>query len=300
MLPLHATTQTWVEHRCALGAITPAVAKAQGIELAAFADHTGRTRCCTDITRDDIEDWAKHLREPINPRGGYYASSTVVWKFNIVQVFFADLTQREQIPRNPCVGIRLPKRPKPKPSGLSPRQIEAVLRNAHSFRDKTIVKWMLLSGWRPSEVADMRVEHWDPEQQTIWVMRRKSRIEQQYWVVDEMHDTLTAWVTHGLDDPGHGPMWPSTRDGTPIRKDAIGDVWRKAARAAGVKLPPKSARHTFATAHARNGVRTNVLADLMGHADPSSSLVYTASEDYETFLALQDRAPLRAQREPSR
>ena len=287
-MALRATAHAWVDYRH--GSIEPTTAANQRAEIDAFAAFVGPDRTIESITIDDVQGWIRHLRTTPAPRArnGFYSDATVRFKANIVKAFLDWCCERDIIQWNPAQRVDLPRRPPPRPQALDRYQAEAVIDAAGGLRDRTIVKWMLLSGWRPSEIARMRVEHWNRANQTIWVRRSKSKMEQQFWVVGDLEDALAPWVDYGLYGVTSGPMWPSSRTGEAIKKDAIGDVWRKACKAAGYDFQPKQARHTFGTSVARAGHRTSVVADLMGHLDPSSSLQYTAADDAETYLALSN------------
>lgn len=85
-------------------------------------------------------------------------------------------------------------------------------------------------------------------------------------------------VLHGTP-PGPADALFVRRDGRPLDRGVLDRIVRGLASRAGVDLPPGAAahslRHHYGTTLALHGVHMALLSQLMGHADPKTSAIYT-------------------------
>jgi len=67
--------------------------------------------------------------------------------------------------------------------------------------------------------------------------------------------------------------------GAPMRPGAVEELFGRLSRDSGVKATPHTCRHTFATRLVRAGVDRDIIQELLGHASPMSTAIYTNSQE---------------------
>nr|WP_276617203.1 tyrosine-type recombinase/integrase [Nonomuraea zeae] len=78
--------------------------------------------------------------------------------------------------------------------------------------------------------------------------------------------------------------------GTAMRPDGVEELFERLSRDAGIKATPHTCRHTFATHLVRAGVDRDVVQELLGHASPMSTAIYTHADwsDLQAAVAAID------------
>jgi site-specific recombinase XerD len=80
--------------------------------------------------------------------------------------------------------------------------------------------------------------------------------------------------------------------GAALRPGGVEELFGRLSRDAGVKATPHTCRHTFATRLVRAGVDRDIVQELLGHASPASTAVYTHASwtDMQAAVAAIDPA----------
>lgn len=289
---LLASIDAWQKRRLIFDAITEATRDSQAPALRSFVEHYGPDRRADEATREDIEDWIGWLITTPKANGQHRKKSTVNTMVSPVRAFFADMKARNLIALDPCADIRQLKVPPTKHRGLTDDTVADLIANASSFRDKTIIRFARLTGLRVSEIQRMRIEDWDCTRQTLDVVRSKSLIEQEVWIVGQIETVLTAWVDYGLDGATTGPMWPSRNSGRPLSTSQLSRIVADAGERAGVHATFHQLRHSFGYSQAASGVPDMVLQALLGHKSRQSVATYTVPTSMDTMLAMNAQPAL--------
>lgn len=90
-------------------------------------------------------------------------------------------------------------------------------------------------------------------------------------------------------------LFPSTRPaGRPLSTRAVGYIFERAARRAGISRPisPKIARSTFASHLLDAGVPAHIISELLGHVSPASIKPYIAISAQALAVAALEKNPL--------
>ena len=101
-----------------------------------------------------------------------------------------------------------------------------------------------------------------------------------------LHEALEDWIYTRAGE-ADDPLFPGY-SGHGLRDRSIGEVVKRAGRRAGLsrRLSPHMLRHTFATRLLRRGVNLRVIQELLGHAQITTTQIYThvVSQDLEEAI----------------
>ena len=180
--------------------------------------------------------------------------------------------------------IRSPRPFKPLPRFLNRAQVEALLQAPDlstplGLRDKAILETMYASGLRASEVTHLKTENIDPD---IGLLRifgkgRKERL------VPIGSSALAAILNYEREGRPKLLKKKKTRElflnhaGGGLSRMGLWLIVRRHALTVGVAgiLTPHVLRHSFATHLLENGADLRALQAMLGHADISTTEIYT-------------------------
>jgi integrase/recombinase XerD len=160
------------------------------------------------------------------------------------------------------------------------RLIESIpLDQPLGLRDRAMVELLYASGLRISELVNARLEHLSLEEKVIRVTGKgnKTRLVP---VGAKARDALAAYLER--ERPRHvkrrtgSELFLSVRGGklTSVR---CWQIVKARAKAAGLEedVYPHLLRHSFATHLLNNGADLRVIQEMLGHADISTTQIYT-------------------------
>ena len=246
---------------------------------------------------------ASHVAELSKDRG--LAAASVARHLATIKVLFRWLEASGQIDENPADILDQPTRWKRLPDVLSPRQIKALLaapRPSESdpralwMRDRAILELMYASGLRASEVGALGL---NDRLGDLGVIRVTGKGDRQRLVpmglpAREALDCYLADCRPGLVSPrGHdqGRVFLS-RTGRPLERVAVWQIVKRHANAAGLAgVHPHVLRHSFATHLLAGGADLRVVQEMLGHADISTTQIYTHITDVHLRSAYDRHHP---------
>lgn len=201
-----------------------------------------------------------------------------------IRGFFRFLVREEKVAEDPMENVRSPRPFKPLPRFLNRAQVEALLQAPDlttplGLRDKAILETMYASGLRASEVTHLKTENIDPD---IGLLRifgkgRKERL------VPIGSSALAAILRYEQEGRPRLLKKKKSRElflnhsGDALSRMGLWLIVRRHALTAGVAgiLTPHVLRHSFATHLLENGADLRALQAMLGHADISTTEIYT-------------------------
>jgi integrase/recombinase XerD len=245
-------------------------------KLAAWA--RGREQAIEDIKARDIASFLAHLK------ASGLAARSAGRAIHAIRGFFRFLVREEKLNDDPMENIRSPRPFKPLPRFLNRSQVEALLEAPDldtplGLRDKAILETMYASGLRASEVTHLKTENIDPD---IGLLRifgkgRKERL------VPIGSSALAAILRYEREGRPRLLKARRTRElflnhsGNGLSRMGLWLIVRRHALSVGVAhiLSPHVLRHSFATHLLENGADLRALQAMLGHADISTTEIYT-------------------------
>jgi integrase/recombinase XerD len=216
-------------------------------------------------------------------RAGLSASSI---KLIVValKIFFRFLAAKEIIDRDPSEALALPRIERYLPETLNELQVEQFLETIdtkanHGLRDRAMIELLYASGLRISELANARLENFNFEERIVRVTGKgnKTRLVP---VGRKACEALAAYLSgerSNLVKARSGSEIFLSERGTKLTTVRIWQIIKKHARRGGLEknVYPHLLRHSFATHLLGNGADLRIIQEMLGHADISTTQVYT-------------------------
>src|ERR1700722_9683606 len=224
---------------------------------------------------------AEYLGE--RKRGGLSASSI---KLIVValKIFFRHLAGQNAIKRDPTEALAQPRIERYLPETLNELQVEQLieaidLKAPFGLRDRAMVELLYASGLRISELANARLENFD-DQERILRITGKGNKTRLVPVGRKASGALAAYLA--MERPKlvkartGNEIFLSAR-GTKLTTARIWQIVKRIARQSGLEknIYPHLLRHSFATHLLSNGADLRIIQEMLGHADISTTQVYT-------------------------
>lgn len=284
------------------GASSHTISAYRGDLNAYFAHLERRSTKPLEASRDDVIAFMSMLQE----KG--MAASTVERKVAAVKSFHAYLVREGLTDNHPTLDVTLPKVPERLPDVISVEDAERLLSEPFpegpvGHRDRAVLETLYGCGLRVSELTGLDLGHVDTEAGFLRVFGKGSK-ERLVPVGSAAVTAIEEYLRHGRpylrakkaatrQDPS--AMFLNVRGGRLTRQAVFGIVRDYGARV-GLQLHPHTLRHSFATHMLQGGAELRALQEMLGHADISTTQVYThvdRTHVREEYLTTHPRARLR-------
>jgi integrase/recombinase XerD len=231
-----------------------------------------------EVTIDHITEYLAERK-----RAGLAASSI---KLIVValKIFFRFLLGKGIVRRDPTETLSLPRIERYLPETLNEIQTEQLLDAIDTtaplgLRDRAMIELLYASGLRISELANARLENFNAEERILRVVGKgnKARLVP---VGRKACEALAAYLSTErpklLSRRTGNEIFLSAR-GTKITTVRIWQIVKKHAKRSGLEanIYPHLLRHSFATHLLGNGADLRIIQEMLGHADISTTQVYT-------------------------
>jgi tyrosine recombinase XerC len=231
-----------------------------------------------DVDRQVIRDYNAWLME------SGIAKSSIARRQSAIRSFFNFLVREGHLSHNPMEEVASPKREQRLPSLLSTAEVTSLLETPNpttpvGMRDRALLELLYASGIRVSELVSLNLGQVNLDSREIRVIGKGSK-ERVVLMGEPAARALTAYLKEGRPQLLGGKKSNAifvSRQGERLIERRIQKILEKYARIAGIerRVHPHMLRHTFATHMLDGGADLRVVQELLGHADLSSTQVYT-------------------------
>ncbi|MEE9284977.1 MAG: site-specific tyrosine recombinase XerD [Dehalococcoidia bacterium] len=232
------------------------------------------------ITRGILADFVMELR------ARDYAATTVARKIAAVKSFFNFLVDEGLVAEDPTEDLASPKVGRPLPKHLSFQEMELLLaqpnkkgRVPEALRDKALLHLVYATGMRVTELISLDVGDVNLESGMVRCMGKGSK-ERIIPVHDEAVSIVDTYIRQGRPGLVRSILEPAlflNRRGQRLTRQGFWLILKNYAAEAGIrtKISPHVLRHSFATHMLRGGAPLRNVQELLGHANISTTQVYT-------------------------
>lgn len=232
------------------------------------------------------------------------AASTVARKLASIKAFYRFLTVERYIRRNPAEVLEAASRGLHLPKVLSVQEVERLLDEPNlgtldGYRDKTMLELLYATGMRVSELVNVPVKNVDMKMQYVIVMGKGSKERMLPLGRTALHylehylSVVRPQLLHGKPDAAAELF--VTGWGGPMTRERFYEIIVAYGKSAGIskRVTPHMLRHSFATHLLNNGTDLRIVQELLGHADISTTQIYTHL-DVERLREVYDKTHPRA------
>lgn len=230
-----------------------------------------------------------------NPQLKDCKRATIARKISTLRQFYLFLLSEKFIKENPALELELPKREVRAPKSLDQTEIELLLTTAKSEESSTgcrnycLLEILYSTGMRVSELLTLKVSsvlnpveiHKDYQ---VFLISGKGNKERIVIFNSRALSALKNYLRIRQDflKGSHNDyLFPSQKHGgksTHLSRQMFFMILKKLSLDAGLdpqKVSPHKLRHSFASHILQNGANLKVVQELLGHADISSTQIYT-------------------------
>ncbi|WP_374581969.1 site-specific tyrosine recombinase XerD [Pseudoduganella sp.] len=262
----------------------------------------GLSKNSLDAYRRDLAAFARWLETTRPAVGGLYAAgsadlqayfaarhadtkaSSANRRLSALKRFYQRALRQRHIAEDPCLRLASAKQPLRFVHTLGESQVEALLaapdlRTPLGIRDRTMLELMYASGLRVSELVALKTLELSMNDGVLRVTGKGSKTrlvpfgeQARLWIERYLREARGI-ILNGQQDEA---LFVTGRGG-PMTRQMFWVVVKKHAAKAGITAPlsPHTLRHAFATHLLNHGADLRVVQLLLGHADISTTQIYT-------------------------
>ena len=214
--------------------------------------------------------------------------STISRKMSALSHFFIFLLEENMIKRNPINELDLPKQIKKLPKILSVDQVEKLIKSSredqsiNGIRLNTMIEILYATGIRVSELVEMKLSATYAEKNFLLVQGKGNKerlVPISENTEDKIKDYLKVRKKFLKNNTESKWLFPSKQSSkghiTRQRFNQLLQTLCERVNLNNIKISPHKLRHAFATHLLANGVDLRSLQQMLGHADISTTQIYT-------------------------
>lgn len=212
------------------------------------------------------------------------SAATVARRAAALRSFCSFLVRTGYLPVDPTTELSSPKLVQRLPRVLTPQEVEKILtaprlNTPHGLRDRAMLELAYATGLRVSELVGLDLDSINLETGYVRVFGKGAR-ERILPVGRLACQAVAEYLRRGrpfLCRGYGGRALFVNRQCQRMTRQGFWKLLKKYARAAGIEksLSPHTLRHSFATHMLENGADLRVVQELLGHADISTTQIYT-------------------------
>ena len=209
-----------------------------------------------------------------------YADRSIHRKICCLRSFFKFCLQEGYITEDPTKSIKTPKIEKSIPIVMDNQEYHLILNAADTLRDKLLLRILLATGMRVSEVEALNISHIDQTNNTVKVVKGKGKKQR---IIDIDPTTIQLMRQYIQEERGE-PESIEENDAlflnvqkNRLNKRSIQRIVKKCREKAGLKkkITPHKCRHTTGRLLLEGGMDIRVIQEEFGHKSLSTTEIYT-------------------------
>lgn len=217
-------------------------------------------------------------------------ATTANRRLTVLKRFYRLGIRKNLVKADPCLNLRAAKQAPRFPKTLSESQVEALLSAPDTdtplgIRDRTMLELMYASGLRVSEMVDLKTIEVGLNEGIVRVISGKGGKERLVpfgaeaatWLKKYLEVARPQLLDTKVQHKATQDLFLARHTGQGMTRQAFWHIIKRYATSAGIDVPlsPHTLRHAFATHLLNHGADLRVVQLLLGHADISTTQIYT-------------------------
>ncbi len=231
--------------------------------IADFFDYIKETPL-SSLTNRDVE---KFIEDVFIPRK--YSISTHRQFISTIKIFkaFYPTCKIEEI------SLKRPKKSKILPTVLSKEEVIDLLRYTKNLKHRAVLAMLYSAGLRISELLNLKLLHIDIDRKQLTIKNSKGRKDRNIILAQSFIPLMQNYLM------SYNPKTYFV-EGKPHQKyssESVRSFLHRATKIARIKkrVTPHTLRHSYATHLLENGIDLRYIQELLGHAKPETTMIYT-------------------------
>lgn len=223
------------------------------------------------------------------------SSKTKAHYLTVLKSFYNYMLDLGLINVNPCTNIKMPKLEKKLPKFLTIDEVDKLLdidlKKPIDYRNKAMLEVLYATGVRISELLNLTLSNYNPEDASIKVMGKGSK---ERYV--PLSDITIKYLNLYINEYRSFILKTNTSEyifvnynGKKMSRQGFFKILKELCQKSGInkEISPHILRHSFATHLLNNGADLRIIQELLGHASISTTEIYShisnekIKEDYE-------------------
>jgi integrase/recombinase XerC len=227
------------------------------------------------ITKSEIRDFLYFLDSEKK-----YSDRSLHRKICCLRSFFRFCQQEGLITLDPTKSIKSPKIEKSIPIFMDDQEYKIFLQAADSLRDKLLLRILLATGMRVSEVEALNINHIDQTNCTVKVIKGKGKkqriIDIDPGTVQLMNRYIAEEREIGKSEEDNEALFLNSQK-MRLNKRSIQRIVKTCREKSGIKkkITPHKCRHTTGRLLLEGGMDIRVIQEEFGHSSLSTTEIYT-------------------------
>jgi integrase/recombinase XerD len=237
----------------------------------------GRESRLREATAADIQEYLAH-------RFRTTKATSAARLLSSLKRYYRHALREGGIKTDPTLDIDAPKLPRSLPKSLTEQDVEGLLAapavtTPFGLRDRAMLEMLYASGLRVSELVTLKVAQVSLDMGVVRVLGKGAKER-----LVPLGEEALSWVTRYLRDSRPGILGKRqatdlfvTSRGAAMTRQSFWHIIKRYASQAGIRsaVSPHTMRHAFATHLLNHGADLRVVQLLLGHADISTTQIYT-------------------------
>ena len=213
-------------------------------------------------------------------------ATTANRRLTVFKRFYRHALRNHLVKSDPCIGLRAAKQALRFPKTLSEDQVTSLLNAPNietplGLRDRTMLELMYASGLRVSEIVSLKTVALGLNEGVVRIVNGKGGKERLVPFGGEAGQWLRKYLAEArtllLEGKTSDAVFIGRHTGSALTRQAFWALIKRYALQANipVALSPHTLRHAFATHLLNHGADLRVVQLLLGHADISTTQIYT-------------------------
>lgn len=188
-----------------------------------------------------------------------------------MRAFFNFCVKEDFLVKSPMLKVKMPRQNKRILPAFTPQEVQQILGVCTSERDRALVLFMLDTGIRVQECANVQMDDIDLKTGSVFIRLGKGGKDRIVYFGDKTHKQLMKYFMELGRIPSAGEaLWYTQNNSGPMARAGIQTMTKILRDRCKIPhLTPHTFRRTFAIWNLRAGMNIYELQRLMGHADLS-------------------------------